>query len=429
MENYGLDITRLRAWSGYYANDAKVRASASGGGATAIAEAFIKNKSGFVFGAAFTRDFKDVVYKCIETREELSLLKGSKYVYSTKKESVPGGKETIFSIIEDKLKHGKSVLMIGLGCDIGALNLYLHRKRADIANLYTVELICNGPTYKEVQRQYIENIEKMYCAKVINFSMRYKKCGWTPFYIYAELDNGQKHIRTFYDSDYGYAFQNYKLRKCYNCQFRGEKHPADLALGDCWGMKLGMENFCKNGVSAFIAKTQKGVELVEDIDTLQFCLKEANVSSVIKNNPMYCNTAVDNGQWKKFDAIFKSKGLRTAVVQTKRAQACKAVNDWKNKEVVLWGIGKCFSENLPKVKEICGVRYICDNDESRKKSVDLQGMVYIPPHDLRRLKNIFVILMFENISYAFQVVRQLIDMGIFDFDIVYNWLQYADNTN
>lgn len=414
----------MKAWSGYYINEDQVKASASGGGATALSEGFIREKSGCVFGAAFSDDFKDVGYICVEDREALKRFRGSKYISSSKIFGSEGERRTVFELVGDKLAGKQYVLMIGLGCDIAALYAYLDRKKIDTEYLYTVDLICSGPTYSAVQRQYIENIEKTYRSCVTQFSMRYKKRGWTPFYLYIEMANGEKHIRTFYDSDYGYAFQNYKLKKCYGCRYRGENHPADIVIGDYWGIQPDMEGYCRNGVSVFLVRTEKGKSLMDGIDRSQFRLTEIDVRDAIRNNPMYSRHPIDYGKWEKFHAVFQAEGLRAAVIKTSKMNG--PVPASAGKEIVLWGAGECFYENYPKVKELSEVRYVCDNDERKWNQHILEGIICISPQELKEIRNVFVVIMLENIRYAFQVVHQLLGLGISDFDIVANWLTYAE---
>ena len=66
----------------------------------------------------------------------------------------------VFLVVGERLQEGKIILFIGLGCDIAALNNYIESKDINNKNLYTVELICQGPTVTKVGRDYIDYIEK-----------------------------------------------------------------------------------------------------------------------------------------------------------------------------------------------------------------------------------------------------------------------------
>lgn len=95
------------------------------------------------------------------------------------------------------------------------------------------------------------------------------------------------------------------------------------------------------------------------------------------------------------------------------------------KRVVLWGTGYSFAKNLPKVETCCKVQYVCDNDSAKWEKEIVSGIKCISPEKLSEMKDIFVVIMLENVKSAFSVANQLLDMGINDFDVVYNWLEYA----
>ena len=42
------------------------------------------------------------------------------------------------------------------------------------------------------------------------------------------------------------------------------------------------------------------------------------------------------------------------------------------------------------------------------------------------MEDVFVVIALDNRKTAFQVANQLLDMGISTFDLVYNWMDYAE---
>ena len=96
-------------------------------------------------------------------------------------------------------------------------------------------------------------------------------------------------------------------------------------------------------------------------------------------------------------------------------------------DIVLWGTGKCFNEHAADVMYISKVRYACDNDSSKWGSRLTEGIVCESPEILLSNKDVFVVIMMESITAAFQVVNQLLDMGISNFDVYGNWITYAYN--
>ncbi len=164
-----------------YLTDAELKDSASGGAGHALAKAVLK-AGGEVYGVAYSKDFKDALFiKCTQM-DELTVLKGSKYIQSKK------GK--IYSKIEESLKKGKHTMVFGLPCEIAAVKSYFEDR---YSNLYTCELICHGPTSAKIQREYVHLLEKKYKSTIVNFNVRYKKEGCTPPYLAAEFENGTRY--------------------------------------------------------------------------------------------------------------------------------------------------------------------------------------------------------------------------------------------
>ena len=103
---FGFDYSHLKAYAGSYTNQEILKKSASGGAATALAEAVI-DKGGCVFGVTYTSDFKGAEYCLAERKEQLEKMKDSKYIESSKKIFHNGEYKSIYSVVEEKLKDGK----------------------------------------------------------------------------------------------------------------------------------------------------------------------------------------------------------------------------------------------------------------------------------------------------------------------------------
>lgn len=313
---YGFDYSGLKAYSGYFNDIAKLKKSTSGGVATALSEAVIK-AGGVVFGVIYTDDFKACEYFCAENYEQLEKFKGSKYIECAKKVFCNGVYKSVYEVVEEELKAGKMVLFIGLECVISALYKHAELNNVNAENLYTISLICHGPTFSKVAEDYIETLENKYKSKVKDFSVRYKKYGVKPPYIHAEFKNGKIFEIPFYESDYGYAFGNYSLSGCYKCNFRGENHKADLAIGDYWGLTSDMTEYNKYGASVLITKTEKGEKLVSMIDKESFKLFESDVDHAISTSTMYYQARKKPQDWETFKKNLFENGLHYAVVQSK----------------------------------------------------------------------------------------------------------------
>ena len=312
FEDAGFDYSSLKTYSGFYLNNQKLLESASGGAVSIISEAIIK-RGGVVFGVSYSNDFKHAEYRCVENLEDLSLLKGSKYCESSKKITINGVSHSVYSVLETKIKENRLILFIGLGCDIGAVFAYCETRKLDISKLFTIDILCHGPTTSSVHQQYIDRLEKKHRSKIVSFTVRYKKDGWTPPYIRAEFSNGDVYCIPFYDSDYGFAFTHYSKLSCYRCKFRGSNHKADLTCGDYWGLTKDMSGWNDNGVSVIFSKTLKGEQLIDMIDKEDFYLERVDTSFALQNNKNYYECRPKDKYYDIFDKNIKDKGLRYAV--------------------------------------------------------------------------------------------------------------------
>lgn len=314
INNFGFDSSRLRAYSGYYFDKNTLYESASGGAANAIAEAIL-SVGGCVFGVTYTKDFKGAEYCLVENKKDLKRLKGSKYIDSSKTITYKGESKSVFYAVLSELALERKVLFIGLGCTVAGLYSFLNNKKADITNLFTVEILCHGPTYSSVADQFISGIEKKYHSTVKDFSVRYKKKGWVPSYLRAVFENGKIFEKPFSETDYGYAFGRFSKKSCYSCIFKGDNHKGDVTVGDYWGIKEGDENYNKGGVSIIIIQSNKGNELLNIIDASSFKVSPTDVDFVLKHNMRYVTPNQMKPGWEEFDQNLKNRGLHYAVLK------------------------------------------------------------------------------------------------------------------
>lgn len=286
----------------YYAasfKDKKETISCSSGGlATAISRAFIK-LGGVVYGAAYSNDYKNVIYIRVNNIEDIEKLKGSKYAQAEK--------GMIYKNISDDLKLGIKCLFIGLPCDVAAVSDYFRGNKY----LYTIELICHGPTSTYVQKQYCENIESKYKSSTVFFSNRYKKNGeWKPFYNFFKFENGQTFMEQFHTSSFGSAFRYLKRPSCYVCPIKENNLCGNLMIGDYHYVETGMVGYNPHGVSSAIVHDQKGKELMDIVDT------SLNIARISRRNAL-ANGAIHHPISKpqgaiQYRAIFQTSGLNKA---------------------------------------------------------------------------------------------------------------------
>ena len=318
--DFGFDFSGIKAYSGYYLDSQKLKESASGGIASAIAEGFISD-GGVVFGVTYSPDFRNAEYCCVERLEDLKKIKGSKYITSKKEVFLDGEYRSVYKVLQEKLEKGYKVLFIGLGCDVGAVRQNLKVQGINTDKLYTIDLICHGPMSPKVASQFLDTLEKKYGSKVIDFNVRYKKTGWVPPYIRAVFESGEVFEQPFYDTDYGKAFSILSREACFHCKYRGESHESDITVGDYWGMIQETPEYNKYGVSIlFLNREEKGNVLLDLIDRNAFYLQEADIVRALKGNTNYfkCRTKPDN--YDGFVNNFEQQGLHYAVMHSMGAK-------------------------------------------------------------------------------------------------------------
>lgn len=239
--------------------DASINNSSSGGIFPLVAECIIK-QGGVVFGT--TLDEKHIAYqKSIDKVEEIAELQGSKYVFSSSRNTF---KET-----EKFLDLGRPVLYVGRPCQIAGLKNYLKK---EYENLYTMDFICHGVPSSKMFLAYIAYLEKKHGGKLIDINFRNKeKYGWSITLSYdISYQNGK--VKRYYlpqrISEYFTGFLTGAILReaCYDCKFSQINHLSDITLGDYWGYdKQDIEFDVSKGLSLVICNTEKGRQLLESI--------------------------------------------------------------------------------------------------------------------------------------------------------------------
>lgn len=230
--------------------------SSSGGFFSVLATEII-NQKGIVFGATMDENL-NVYHRFVNNEKDLSLLRGSKYVFSNLRDTYKEAKEY--------LEKDILVLFSGLPCQIAGLKSYLNKK---YDNLITVDVICHGtPSYKlfEVYKNYLEIKNN---SKVKEYKFRNKaKHGWGVYWSYCCNNKNEKN-GGLYDDPYIATFIKGDANKdaCYKCKYVGfENRPADITLGDYWGIDIVHPEMASNdGVSAVIVNSFKAKEIVEKV--------------------------------------------------------------------------------------------------------------------------------------------------------------------
>lgn len=314
--------TIKESFGGYSLKQEDLKNSASGGYATAISQKFI-DSGGVVYGVRYSEDFKEAVFTRVSQLDDAERLRTSKYAQARK--------GSIYADVLSDLKNGNKVLFIGLPCELSAVYHYVGNYSD---NLYTISLICHGPTSPKVHKDFCSYLEKKYNSTISCFSLRYKLKGWKPYYIKADFINGRNYLKRFDKTTYGMAFQYLKRPSCHVCKYKSKNKDfgliSDLIVGDYHTARPGMSHYNSWGVSQASALTEKGEYLIGLIS--ECCTLDKIPMEIILNSNIALHQPVSPKKGrKKFANAYSSHSLTYACripsiyIPYKRRQITKAI--------------------------------------------------------------------------------------------------------
>lgn len=254
----------MKAYAAYY--DHEIRRQSSSGG---IFSLLASQSFDAVYGAAMTQDCYGAEFVRIGKGEDLSCLRGSKYLQARIGDA--------YHQVKKDLAEDRHVLFSGTACQINGLKNYLD---GDDEKLVCVDVICHGVPSPEVWRRYLLHQEKKQ-GKIHHVNFRCKEISWKHFGI----KENDRYIPIDQDVFMRMFLNNYDLRPaCYSCKVKQDKK-SDITIGDFWGI----ENICPEmdddvGTSVIITRTKKGEKLFEAIRE-SLVWKEVSYDDAVKDNP------------------------------------------------------------------------------------------------------------------------------------------------
>lgn len=262
-------------------HDADILRNSSSGGIFSLIAAYVFERGGVVYGAAFDGEMY-LRHVRITEKEQLCDLRGSKYVQSDIANTYVQAKAD--------LKNGLFVYFTGTPCQVQGLKLFL---RKDYNNLLTTDLVCHGtPSYK-IFANTMHYIEEKKHGKIFRYFFRDKKVGgWSCSSSSSSFrrfrDNKEVFLPRSNDmSAYYNAFISGSMMRyvCYRCPFANVHRPGDITLADCWGINKIVPDFpnMQKGVSTVLVNTQKGRSVWEAVSnkTVYRFISEADA---VENN-------------------------------------------------------------------------------------------------------------------------------------------------
>lgn len=298
----------LTAYAAVAKSPKVVECSASGGVFGALAQNVIED-GGMVFGAEMLSDFT-VAHTSIDAIGELCRLQGSKYVQSSI--------DAAYHEAAEKLRSGVSVFFSGTPCQIAGLYGYLG---GDRDNLVTADIVCHGVPSNRMFKDYIKSLGN----NVREFKFRDKRIGWG---INGSAMVDGKKIKVWQSaSSYLFYFTKGWIYRenCYCCKYASENRPADITLGDYWGIEKQHPEYLgaggwdeQRGISLVIVNTEKGKKFLSDVAGV-IQLKESTFDKV----------SAGNGQLR----VPSKKGKRDEIIELYRENGWEALEEWFDRNI------------------------------------------------------------------------------------------------
>ncbi len=232
------------------AHDDNLRRASSSGGIFSLLARETFQKGGVVFGAAW--DYETLAVKMVAARneEELSALRGSKYVQADVGD--------VYEQVAHNLNEGHQVLFSGTPCQVAALR----RVVGVHESLLTVEVVCHATPSPLAFRKYAE--KRMYEAgkKISRIFSRSKNCSWKRYAMSLSFHDSDIAYLQFLDEDpflRGFLSELYNRPSCHDCSVRELRSGADLTIADYWNVDETMPDMDDDkGTSLVLVNTERG---------------------------------------------------------------------------------------------------------------------------------------------------------------------------
>lgn len=296
----------LKAFYGWHKDSDVLFNSSSGGAFHAIADEVLK-KNGAVYGAVYSNDYRDIVFKCTDEVSLISMQK-SKYTVSNCSE--------VYDDIRKKLEAGRTVLFCGAPCQCAGLKAVFGDK---YDKLITCDFVCGGFPSLLFYREHLAALEEKFSSEITGIDFRPKQWGWRRYRIFVKFANNKKYIkRDFADSYFALFNKKSSVRtSCETCHYY-HFHRSDITIADFWGWRYikGLKRY-KKGMSMIICNTQKGYSLFSDIndfnrfelslDDITYTVRpKMSRQDVLKKNKEFFDLADKYGFEKAADKVYDS---------------------------------------------------------------------------------------------------------------------------
>lgn len=256
-----------------FSKDNGIREISSSGGLFTIIATDILNHGGVVYGASFDDSLRLSHIKA-ETIEELSLLRGSKYLQSNI--------VAVYKEIQQYVDEQRIVLFVGTPCQVAGIKSYL-KKNLDL--LFTIDVVCHGVPSPKAFESYIRKLNLINKgASKVGFTFRdLQNWGYAPSIIIdGKLEKLTNEKRVYLDY---FLRGDLSRESCYRCQYANEERISDITLADFWGIgkKEPYQYDTRKGVNLVLINSEKGKNLFCKIES-EVCFEQRSFSEAALYN-------------------------------------------------------------------------------------------------------------------------------------------------
>lgn len=294
---------------------------ASGGVASALSE-FVVGQGGVVYGCS-GEDIRACKHVRVDSKADLSLLKGSKYVQSEV--------GLIYRAVRADLRAGKRVLFIGTPCQTGGLRKFL---LSEHENLITADLVCHGVASQRLLNENIDFYRRRY-PDLVEDTVRFRskirfgtpEAALKYRFVFRPAPGADEILIPWYDDPFMLGFLGAaSLRtSCFTCPYAYNVRGVDLTLSDFWGIGADAGFNAGDGVSAVLVNTPRGAHLWKEfLASAPDCIvKERPVRESISGNGCLMRPTPRPAAASLFRKAYPSVGLREAVFSVFRKKRLK----------------------------------------------------------------------------------------------------------
>lgn len=236
--------------------DDSLRDQCSSGGIWGALAYRVREIDGYVYGAIFGEDYKEVKHQRLQTKSEIKKSFGSKYIQSNV--------GYIYRDVKCYLEIGKNILFSGCPCQVDALKRFLNK---EYENLITVDILCHGVASPWVYEKFISEFFGDVDSQIQKVGFRDKKFGWGCNNVNVIAKDGTERVSPNSGSFFhAYLWGHSQRTACFACPYSNSRRVGDISIGDFWGIKNVIPMWKDfRGTSLVLVNTDKGAKMYSDI--------------------------------------------------------------------------------------------------------------------------------------------------------------------